>query len=94
MGTVKVAILEIDGTELDVPTEMDLNDALAYVGHTNLIPEYTVDPISPQVGFIWIKSGVKVGEPIGLLLAMTSATPDYKLSYKSSEGFIVRTKLT
>jgi hypothetical protein len=35
MGTVKVAILEIDGTELDVPTEMDLNDALVHVGLTS-----------------------------------------------------------
>lgn len=32
MGTLKVAILEQDGAELDVPTEMDLNSALSFVG--------------------------------------------------------------
>jgi hypothetical protein len=32
MGTIKVAILEKDGTEYQFPVEMDLNAALAYVG--------------------------------------------------------------
>lgn len=34
MGTVKVAILEKDGVEYELPVEMDLLDALAFVGFT------------------------------------------------------------
>ena len=35
MGTIKVSVLEQDGAELDVPTEMDLLGALDYVGAAN-----------------------------------------------------------
>jgi len=32
LGTLKIAILEVDGVELEYSTEMDLNDALTFVG--------------------------------------------------------------
>ena len=34
MGTIKVAVLEVDGVELDVPTEYDLSNALTHIGFT------------------------------------------------------------
>lgn len=34
MGTIKISILEKDGEEFDVPTEIDLLTALSFVGFT------------------------------------------------------------
>jgi hypothetical protein len=34
MGTIKVAVLEVDGVELDIPTEYDLSNALTHIGFT------------------------------------------------------------
>jgi hypothetical protein len=35
MGTIKVAVLEVDGVELDVPTEYDLTSALTHIGFSS-----------------------------------------------------------
>jgi hypothetical protein len=63
------------------------------------IPEYTSDPSSSS-GDIWMlrtDTGGTAGIPLGMLLAITQtvgATSSYQLSYKTSEGTIVRETLT
>jgi hypothetical protein len=53
------------------------------------IPEYTSDPVSPAINDAWVVTGV-YGTPVGLLLAITDGSPNYKLSYKTISGSIVR----
>jgi hypothetical protein len=63
-----------------------------------LIPELTVDPVSPPAQSAWVLAtmGAPAGTPIGLLLSLTYAGPveSYQFSYKTIEGPIVRVFLT
>lgn len=66
MGSVKVAILEKDGVDYDSPTEMDLGNALAYIGASALpnfsyriIPENTTIEIPYEQQMI-VKSRMKI----------------------------------
>ncbi len=99
MGTIKVAVLEVDGVELDVPTEYDLGNALTHIGFTgggsSGIPELNTDPVAPTAQDTWVLA-TGTGSPIGgLLLALTHSSPvNYQLSYKTISGRIVRTNLT
>ena len=66
---------------------------------TPTIPELTSDPVSPIPEEAWVlhTSGPSVGSPIGLLLALTYATPSagtYQFSYYTTEGTIKRVSLT
>ena len=64
------------------------------------IPEYTLDPASPNAGDAWVLSSVTGGDgtPVGLLLLITTGTSggssSYQLSYKNSAGNVIRTVLT
>jgi hypothetical protein len=70
---------------------------LASGGGSGLIPEYTTDPVSPVAGQVWVKASTTTeGTPMGLLLAITkeiTVVTGYQLSYKTTEGTIVRTTL-
>lgn len=62
------------------------------------IPQVTTDPASPITGAAWVlhtPSNIG-GAPIGLLLALTQTVGNgtYQLSYKTSQGTVVRTPLT
>lgn len=57
MGTVKIAILEKDGVDYDSPVEMDLLDALAFVGFSTssfnenrILTDYNFDVICDEEG--------------------------------------------
>lgn len=59
------------------------------------IPEYTADPPFNYPGQAWVlRTGMPAGSPIGLLLALTYAGFTYQLSYYTTEGTIVRVKLS
>lgn len=60
---------------------------------SNLIPEVTVDPISPPTGTPWVLRTGRAGSPIGLLLALTYTTDLYQFSYRTAENTTVRTTL-
>lgn len=49
MGNIKIGVLEIDGEELDTPTEYDLASALQYVGIPN--PQDVYDLTSEPTGY-------------------------------------------
>lgn len=61
------------------------------------IPEYASDPVSPTTNEVWVLRTMLAdqGSPIGLLLSLTNATVinNYKLSYKTISGTIVRADL-
>lgn len=66
MGSIKVAILEKDGVEYDSPTEMDLVQAVTYVGASlfpnfsyRIIPENTTIEIPYEQQMI-VKKNMKV----------------------------------
>jgi hypothetical protein len=62
---------------------------------TSLVPEVLVDPVGAVAGQTWVlKAATGGGTPIGLLLALTTAAYQYKLSYKTAAGSIVRTLLS
>ena len=83
-------------------------DNLDFTGNgpgTLTIPEYDSDPLSPVSNQAWVLNtttgggGGNVGQPIGLLLALTQAgtgapTTTYQFSYYTTEGTIVRTTLS
>lgn len=56
------------------------------------IPEYNTDPVSPGINDAWVLRGTS-GTPIGLLLALTKESADYKLSYKTLSGDVARVLL-
>lgn len=61
------------------------------------LQEYALDPSSPMPGDVWIKrtNVLLAGNPIGLLLALTSiATYTYAFSYRTLDGSTVRTSLS
>ena len=59
------------------------------------IPELAADPVSPAVNDVWVlRTTIANGTPIGLLLALTHTITDYKFSYKTIAGQIVRVKLS
>lgn len=60
---------------------------------SNVIPEVTTDPISPPAGTPWVLHTVRIGSPIGLLLALTYTADLYQFSYRTLEGTTVRTAL-
>jgi hypothetical protein len=67
-------------------------------GGSSSIPELTSDPISPAPQSMWVlkTGGTGSGEPLGLLLALTttSGVPlSYQLSYQTLEGTTIRTTL-
>ncbi len=59
-----------------------------------IIDEVTSDPISPRLGQTWMLKKDFTGQPMGLLLSLTYAGYfTYQLSYKTSEGTIIRQTL-
>lgn len=63
-----------------------------YIG----LQEYVLDPSSPIPGDTWVlrTNVLLAGNPIGLLLALTSiATYTYAFSYRTLDGSTVRTSL-
>lgn len=69
------------------------------IGH---IPQLDSDPASPAQEDAWvlasISGGVGGGEPLGLLLALTTpatgGSSTYELSYRTKEGTTVRVTLS
>lgn len=58
------------------------------------IPELATDPSSPLVNSAWVlRQGIAQGQPLGLLLSLTSAGFKYFLSFKTIDGAVVRTEL-
>ncbi len=59
-----------------------------------VIGEVSSDPVSPVPGQTWMLAKSRVGQPVGLLLALTYASRvDYQLSYKTATNGIIRTSL-
>jgi len=79
-------------TSTEVQAAIEEAKAAAVSGSV-VISEYNTDPISPAVNDTWVLRQSN-GSPIGLLLALTTNTSIYKLSYKTISGAIVRTILT
>jgi hypothetical protein len=63
-----------------------------------VMPEFISDPVSPAHNSTWVLATpvTLAGSPLGLLLALTQATPVfiYQLSYRTLEGITIRTSLS
>lgn len=63
-------------------------------GRQLILDEVSVDPVSPQPNQAWVLKTSLIGQPIGLLLCLTQASlSQYQLSYKTTEGIIIRNTL-
>ncbi len=59
------------------------------------IAEVPTDPVAPATNSAWVlRQGLALGEPVGLLLALTSPGFKYFFSYKTISGAVVRSELT
>jgi len=89
----RVALALIDGKISEIPSTDTIRGTS--VG-TAVIPEYMTDPVSPADESAWVLcSGNPPGQPIGLLLGLTSAGCRYFFSYKTTMGGpVVRVELT
>jgi len=87
-------------------TQLTFNPITSKLDEIGVIPEYSVDPASPNPGDAWVlktQSGSGVsggGKALGLLLSLThpgsggSITLTYKFSYRTNENSTVRVALT
>jgi len=68
--------------------------ATRITGRQLIIDEVVVDPVSPLLNQMWVLKTSYIGQPIGLLLSLTQASlMTYQLSYKTTEGTIIRQSL-
>lgn len=90
----QTALALINGKISQIPAGDTIRGAS---GGASGIPELANDPVSPATNDAWVlHKQYVIGSPIGLLLSLTNAasSSDYKLSYKTISGAVVRVALT